>query len=328
MLKRESRQTKRKRRWIRVLAIVAAVALAVVAGLLITLRLTSPPPLGDGSSADPREIPESWLESEATPPQAAATSSQTPSDVATDTIPAPDPLSLTGQLTFYGGDRPFGEERYEITALEDSVILSSTGEFRFRALVATVRISFNQVLTTDSEFVPRDYRATFDAPLGFDRDVRSVIRDGVATTSSSGEETEAAVGEEVVILGTFSTYALLPILMAKRSEEEPAEFDVLALGGPPGGETTTQSGLPRMTVERLPQVEIRVDERSLTVDAFRVTSDLGDSILLAKDSEFLAFLAGEGEETLAVFRSDFFPDGFEILTPAVPGFDGSNSRVP
>jgi hypothetical protein len=329
MPERERHPTRHKRRWIRILAIVAVVLATVVGGLLVTLRLTSPPPLGDESSADPRAIPESWLEAEASPPaRIASTSPQTQSLVATDQPPPSEPLALTGRLAFYGGDRPFGEERYEIRTDEDGVTLTSTGEFRFRALVATLRVSFDQSLATDGEFMPRDYRADFDAPFGFDRDVRSVIRGGVARTTASGVETEATVGDDVILLGTFGTYALLPILMANRPEEGPAEFEVLILGGPPGEETTTESGLPRMTVERLSPAEIRVAERTLVVDAFRVTSDLGASLLLAKDSEFLAFLAGEEENRLAVFRSDFFPDGFEILSPAGSDLGASPSRVP
>jgi len=67
-----------------------------------------------------------------------------------------------------------------------------------------------------------------------------------------------------------------------------------------------------MRMTRLPDVVILVGTQTLTVNAYAILSTLGDSLLLAKDREFLALLAGTEDEAFFVYRSDFFPDGFEI----------------
>ena len=78
-----------KRRWIHVLAGVGIGIVVVVGGLVITLRLTSPPPLGDTSAAEARALPKSWLEAQGPDYSTSQTKqAQTDSAVAADLAPA------------------------------------------------------------------------------------------------------------------------------------------------------------------------------------------------------------------------------------------------
>jgi len=313
------KQAWKGRRWPKVLlAILGALALAA-GGLVVALRLTSPPPLDDAWSARP--LPEAWAEADALPSNASDLDS--PESPAGTHDSAPASLFLEGHLSLYGRGRSFGVEHYEIRGNGESVVLSSTGEFRFRALVATIRVGFEQRLETGGDFTPRSYDALFDAPLGLGRVVHSEIADGVARTSSSGnDQTVSEVGADVVVLGTFGTYALLPLLFSQRQQEGSARFDVLILGGPPSHEETVEATAPRVTLDRASPVEIVADGRRIRVDAYIVSSPLGESLLLAKELEFLALLAADEGETLAVIRSDFFPNGFEIVDVESLDLDG------
>jgi hypothetical protein len=294
-----------RRRWPRILLILFGGLVVVAAGLLVALHLTSPPRLDVTQPGRP--LPDDWLVAEEGPD--AVSSEADPA-----AFEAPDSGFVTlGQLAFYGRGRPFGVERYEIRGDGDSVVLSSTGEFRFSAVVTTIRVGFEQRLETDARLAPTSYEATFDAPLGLGRKIETVIANGVARTTSAGEEAVSPVGADTVVLGTFGTYALLPLLFPERERDGFASFEVLFLGGPPNGEEDIAT---RVTVERVSPVGLLAEGLRIDADAYIVSSPFGETLLLAKGGELLALLAGGGRETLAVVRSDFFPDGFELVDPA------------
>jgi len=319
-----------RRRWVRIVAILVGILAVLCVGLVVALRLTAPT-VDVGAPQERKPVPASWLASEdasaAQPaPSPPEPSVQTPATVsASDDRPAP--FATTGALAFSARGRPFGEESYEIRLDAAGLTLSSTGQFRFRAVVATLRVAFEQRLEADDRLIPTRYEAAFDAPLGFDRRVSAEITDGVARIVSGNAEQAIDVDGDAVVLGTFATYALFPVLFPLRERDGTASFDVLALGGPPGTEEET-SALPPMSVERLAPIRIRSEGQTIVVDAYLVESTLGGSLLLAKGREFVALVAGTVDEPLTVYRSDFFPDGFEILdrvdrlpslsTPTVP----------
>ena len=92
-------------------------------------------------------------------------------------------------------------------------------------------------------------------------------------------------------------------------------------GGPPNQErntTASEDGLPVMTIEQAGLASLRAGEVLLEVDCYHVSSDLGESELFARGDEFLALRAGDGDESLLAYRSDFFPDGVEILSLPAP----------
>ncbi len=287
-----------------VVSIIGGLVVAI-GGLIAAFVLSSP------SSADlpidvaQKEIPLSWIE----PP-----ANVEPDNAETE--PFAVPYVSTGKLALIGDGKPFGEEAYELTITEDRATLYSSGRFWFKVVVATVHVTFEQTFEGEGDLRPVMYVAEFHAPLGFDRSVRATVEDDRVTVERSDAQEHLTIEpEKTFTLGTFSTYVLLPRLFALRREDGSASFEVLVFGGPPnqGSDDSTADDLPVMTIERAGIASLRAGEILLDADCYTVSSELGESELFARGDEFLAFHAGDGDESLLVYRSDFFPDGIEIV---------------
>jgi len=296
-----------------VVSIIGGLVVAI-GGLAIAFILSSPTPVDLPLDGPTREIPLGWLDDEASS-TAASEAPDTGPEAHGDGVP-PGPTVTTGRLAMIGNGKPFGEEAYELTITEDRATLRSSGRFWFKVVVATVHVTFEQTFEGDGDFRPLSYVAEFHAPLGFDRSVRATIEGNRATVERSGGTEEVPIEpERTVALGTFSTYALLPKLISLRSAGDSTSFDVLVFGGPPnqGFDDSAADDLPVMTIEWAGTASLRAGEILLDADCYLVSSDLGESELFARGDEFLAFRAGDGDESLLVYRSDFFPDGIEIV---------------
>ena len=93
-------------------------------------------------------------------------------------------------------------------------------------------------------------------------------------------------------------------------------------GGPPdAGSEGDNEGLPQTRINRLSNAAIRFDGIEMEVSRYAISSDMGTMHLYARGAEMLGLYAGEGEESLFVYRADYFEDGFEIVD--VPAVDGS-----
>ena len=302
-----------RRRWLRIALIVLGALALLIGGLLLALRFTSPSAPTSLTIPERKELPEAWV----SPGESAPLEESVPAadDASSMTeLEAPGrtaSFSTSGVLAFARSDRPFGEESYELEMTEDAVNLTSRGRFWFKVVVATISVTFEQAFTADESLRPASYSAIFDAPLGLSRRIEAHFEGETATTLSGNQEKKIQMSESTLVLGMFSTYALLPIAFSLRAVDGMAVFEILAFGGPPGREE--ENATSPMTMERLPPVSIRTGDRTLSVDAYRVSSTFGDSLLLAKDREFLALLAGDGSDAFTVYRSDFFPEGVDLV---------------
>ncbi len=291
------------RRWRVVLWIAAGLAL-LVGGLALALVLSTPSPPPDlASSAPPKEIPAGWV-----------TSAQ-PADSAAELAL---PYVTAGRLALSANGKAFGEETYDLSIAEDGTTLHSSGRFWFKVVLATVQVSFEQSLEADANLRPVFYTAQFHAPLGMDRSVRAAIDGDRAFVEQAGKREEITIDRErTVTLGTFSTYTLLPRLFALRQSAGEASFQVIALGGPPSQDSSAAaSGLPAMTVRYDGPAQLRAGNSVLDVDRYQISSPAGESDLYARGAEFLALHAGDEHNVLWAYRSDFFPDGIEIVGEA------------
>jgi hypothetical protein len=116
-------------------------------------------------------------------------------------------------------------------------------------------------------------------------------------------------------MGTFSTYAVVPLLYELRQSEGVVSFDVLMFGGPPNrDEEAVDDGLPEMRVEKIEDGAIRFDDQVLLVSRYALSGDMGVMTLYTRGVELLGLSAGDDEESLFVYRADYFEDGFEILS--------------
>ena len=308
----------KRRRWILGFSIGVPVGLAIVLGsAVIVLRLTAPEaaPL---DPVQPKEIPIEW-ESPTDPVSSGhrvPTNGSPDGSLQTSSIAAPPTLAFAtdGSLTMLTGDRPFGEETYRITLEDDGLTLTARGRFYFKVLVATVNVAYEQTLRADSSLSPAAYSASFQAPFGRSESIDVRIEEGHATITR-GEEIEriSLPAERVFVLGTFSSYALVPLAYSLWQTQSRVSADVLVFGGPPSqDDASSNDEFPRITIEQLSDEIVEIDGQSLQVDRYLVSSSLGDGVVLAKGFDFLGFISGSGHETLQVYRSDYFPNGLFV----------------
>lgn len=294
----------RRRKWL--VPSLVGIPLLVIFLLLIGLRVLSPGTVK--LDVVPKALPESWLG----PPPSAETLD---SGIVSSAI---EPRIFEGMLSIHGGGRAFAEESYSLRITEDGATLTSTGRFWFKVVLATVNIPFRQLLHATADLAPNTYSAQFEAPLGMGRSVEGeIFEDAAEVDRGEGLERVAVSQADAFVLGTFSTYALLPVLFERRAQGNVVEFEVLVFGGPPQGAGSEADAsdpsdrLPILRMERIEDVALQVGDLEIPVDQYLVTGYLGGSRIYAKDGDFLGMVAGASDESLLVYRSDYFPDGFE-----------------
>jgi hypothetical protein len=303
---------KRRTKWI--IGLAVGIPIALIGGVILVLLLTSPNPDAGLASIEIKELPDAWLQETPEDPVDLEPSTEAPAPEAEASV-GDLGLPISGTLVMQGDERPFGEETFGIAIEEERVVLRSNGKFWFKALIATIAIPFDQVLTMDSELRPLTLSSTFDAPLGFGRSIQAEFEDELAIVQSGDDVSEYAVAlDQAFVMGTFSTYALVPLLYELRQSEGVVSFDVLVFGGPPNrDEEAVDDGLPEMRVEKIEDGAIRFDDQVLLVSRYVLSGDMGEMTLYARGVELLGLSAGDDEESMFVYRADYFENGFEIV---------------
>jgi len=297
------------------LALFVAAAVGFVVGLEPSRRHATPLAAEDSASAS------SSPAFAATGPAPLASADEAPAGAGPfgegAPLAGPHAVRVSGSLVFVGDGRRFGEETYTLTVGDEGMELASSGVFEARVLLATVRARFTQSLAGDSLLRPTAYSLRLDAPLGFHRDLAGRIgSDGSVAVAGQDGGRATVDPNRAFVLGTFSTYALLPVAFRARERDGVASFDVLTFFGAAdersGNRNPSDGSIQEVTVERLGEGTIQADGKDLSVDRYRVRSREGETLLLAKDEEFLGLLADDGKHALVVYRSDLFPTGFQV----------------
>jgi len=323
---------KRRTKW--VLGLSVGIPVGLIAIVMLVLRLSSPNPELDLASIEVKELPSIWTQEPVSNDviEVVDDSVEGEGEAITNTIDSPnveDPdeitvlvptideygLPISGTLVMVSEDKPFGEETFELSLEDDDVMLRSNGKFWFKALIATVTLQYDQVLRMDSHLRPLMLSSTFEAPFGFSRNVQAEFTDGGAIVRSGDDVKEFIIDlERSFVLGTFSTYAILPLLYELREFEGEVGLETLVFGGPPSSsEGASIEGLPETKISRIEDVEIQFDGRELTVSQYEISGDMGAMTLYALGVEMLGLRAGDNEdESLFVYRADYFQDGFDV----------------
>ena len=304
---------KRRTKWI--IGASLGVPVLLVGGLLLLLQLTSPDSGARLADVEVKRLPDAWIEPEPAQEPAEPPPVEPPAEVAAPRAPSLDSfnLPLSGTLAMVGDDRPFGEEAFRIERDAEGVSLRAEGKFWFKALIATITLAFDQTLQFDERLEPSEYAATFDAPLGFDRQFQAEFNPDLAVIRSKDEVLELPIDRtRTFILGTFSTYAMIPLLYQLRESSEPVTLETLVFGGPPNSQNDDEEGLPELRIEQLDDGVISFDGGDLQVSRYRLSGNMGAMTLYARGAEFLGLYAGDDEESLFVYRTDYFKDGFDI----------------
>ncbi len=215
---------------------------------------------------------------------------------------------------------PVGQESYILSRSEDETIrLSSQGRLSFKIPFLTVNLNFTQEVMLDSQLSPLSVLVDLHGPLGIgSRRMEAQVDGDQMVISSRGKTAQRRIKPEYTfILAMFSSYALIPLVFQDRAEDGRASFTVLAWGGPPAGGKDGDGSDPSESfpaeVALQGTATVVVDSEKLEVDRYRVITPTGENTLLAKGQEFIAF-QGQGEQgRFSIYRSDYFPRGFELV---------------
>ena len=295
--------SRRRKQWTWIaLGALVSLGLLLLACVLV-LHFTAPAPLSNAPEVAVKAIPSDWIEAPVDQP--------TSEESATSSARAT--WRSTGALALTADGRSFGEEAYELSVSVDGAVLKSSGRFWFKILLATIDVAFEQRWEGGAGLEPTLYTLHMDAPFGQGQDVAATLDgDRFAVRRNRDETRLSIVPERTVVLGTFSTYTLVPLWFERRQQDGAASLDVLLFGGPPG--TAAGGGeLPTVIVERAGTATARAGDLLIEFDAYKIRSPLGDSVLYAKGREFLALVAGTADRPLLVYRSDYFPQGFTVV---------------
>ena len=296
----------RRRQVRRMILAVLIGATVIIGGGLIALQLTSPPaPILDSplaETASPQERLDASVE-------------ETPSGDEESSLEAMDAarsFRSTGQLAIIANGERIGSETYAIRVEGEQIDLESVGLFKFRVVIATVRATFTQSLQSVAR-EPMSYAYELDAPLGRSAAIEASAEGDVFRVNRNGETTRIPIPNEgALVLGSFSSYAVIPSLLSDLAIGDRWASAVFALGGRPGSQQPEGEVLQTLRILRGQDEQIRLGESLATIEAYHVESPSGGAILYAKGAEFLAFIA-EGENgSLRVSREDIFPDGFDV----------------
>jgi len=295
--------SRRRKRWTWIaLGTLVSLGLLLLAFVLV-LHFTAPAPPSDAPEVAVKAIPSDWIE----PPVAQTESEESATSSARATWRSMGALALTAD------GRSFGEETYELNVSVDGAMLESSGRFGFKILLATIDVAFEQRWEGGAGLEPTLYTLHMDAPFGQGQDVAGALDGNRFVVRRNRDETSLSiVPERTIILGTFSTYALVPLWFEERQQDGAASFDVLLFGGPPGA-AAGGGELPTVIVERAGTATARAGDLLIEFDAYTIRSPFGDSVLYAKGREFLALTAGTADRPLLVYRSDYFPQGFSVV---------------
>jgi hypothetical protein len=273
---------------------------------------TSAPASEEGPEAEPTEEPEP--------------ASGRPAEPSTPEAPVVE--SERGTLVFEAQGRKLGEETFKLKRLPTGEVqLTSQGSFLFRVLLVNVQFRYTQEIRWDSALSPRFLALQIKGPLGFgNRSLKVEIDESRRAVITSGEEERwvELPAERLALLGMFSSYVVLPRLIA---DEERVRLSVLGaegFGGP--RERRDPPPPPVFTVEivRIDNVSVRSGSIEWEVRRYLLkgadpNSD-GDEEgeeglrLLILDGQLIGVVARSPERgSFQVYRADLFPDGFEIV---------------
>ena len=303
----------RHRRWKRIALFIGIPLLLLVCVAIVLLVVSTPK---EEVVASRKRIPSDWL----APPPSQTESLALPEGIESASASQqlqPTDKNLSGRLAVMANGKRFGEESYELRVTSDhGVRLTSRGTFSFKVLFAAVKALFSQNVSLDPNLRPDRYSLDIDGPLGIGSlHVQGAIAGDVARVISGDQKKEIRIeSAEPLVLGTFSTYAFIPLLMRARESDGALEFQVIPLlrGKAKDNDAGNSDHTILLRIERTGNRVIRTGSGDIIADKYVLTSNIGNSTLLARGDEFLALIATSDKGSLVAYRSDFFPDGVNL----------------
>lgn len=265
---------------------------------------------------------------------------ETSSDVVSETVEAPElpkefTLPESATLAFEANGNALGTAEYQYSRLPDGRIqLFSQGEFSFKITLVEISVKYRQQVLWNEDLQPVYYTAEFRGPLSFgNRQTTLTIQQGSATLQDGKDEAVVSMPDGPFgILGMFSTYGFMAQALIQERLDMPLNTIFMGGGRPQEGEEGgNQGGAELQTfllnVAKLTPMIIKTSNGEFEVERHAIQSaddgeESGDNFqILIYDGRWMGLLGvGNQEEDsmFKVYRTDIFPDGFEIITELRP----------
>ncbi len=260
-------------------------------------------------------------------------------EVVSEVVEKPFTLPESGTLAFEANGNPLGTSEYEYVRLPDGrVQLFAQGEFTFKITFVEVSVKYRQQVVWGEDLKPVYYTAEFRGPLDFGNQKNTLtINGGTATVNNGKEDASVTLPDgPLSVLGMFSSYGFLVQLLTEDRLEFPLNTVFMGGGRPQEGQGQGQGGAQlqtfRMNIEKLDPMIALVSNTEQTFERYAIqsadqpedeTDDSGGNFqLLVQDGRWVGLLgvsANSNEEGMfKVYRSDIFPEGFEIVADLRP----------
>ena len=236
------------------------------------------------------------------------------------------PFEFSGTLGMRVDGKLFGEETYHLRRYESGQYeLISTGYFSFKVVVVNTKFHFQQAIAWDKMLFPDKISFKLKGPLGVgnrnlnvafmsDQPYRSAV-----ITSGSDESQVRLPDGPVAIQGTFSSFSIFPMLL---HSENQLDLEIFISNGMGRSDGTAASSVD-IRILKTGIVSIRDDQTALEATEYMLIrneggadSQSGSLRLLYRENDFIGVYAETTDEranSFQVFRSDIFPNGFEVV---------------
>ncbi|MCS7198455.1 MAG: hypothetical protein NZ930_07255 [Candidatus Bipolaricaulota bacterium] len=203
-----------------------------------------------------------------------------------------------------------GTEDYTLERREHGeLVLRSQGKLQFKIAWFDVKATFEQVITFTAQRRPMSYQLALDGPMGIGRRRVSASFGATAGIVTDGErQSEIALSEEpFLVLGMFSSYAILPLWA---TPEAPQKLKVVTLRGDRRDQRDIWVVLEYVGPVTLYDAQgnsFEAEEYLLKGERLTLKFYLTAKRLLALYND-----TQKNEERFLIYRSDLFPQGFTM----------------
>ncbi len=271
-----------------------------------------------------------WSLGPGAPPQPSLSTLPPVPPLPTSTTDAPAPQSETrdvpqtiavgpvdhGTLVIEARGRRLGTESYTLERQENGdLYLRSNGMLHFKIAFFNVQASFVQVMTFTAQRRPLSYQLALSGPMGvgnrkisagFGASSEGIVDDGQHQTKITLPE------EPFLLLGMFSSYAILPFWARP---DAPQRLKVISLRGDrrDGG---AEIWVVYKGKARLRALHAGAEAHAVDAEEYLLTSERFTMQLYLSGERLLGLQGAETEraESFRLYRSDLFPEGFEVLS--------------
>lgn len=222
-----------------------------------------------------------------------------------------------GALVIEARGQRLGTESYTLEHQENGALhLQSQGTLNFKLVFLSVQATFVQVMTFNAQRRPLSYQLALSGPIGVgNRKISASFGASEGIVDDGQHQMKISLPEEpFLLLGMFSSYTILPFWARP---EAPQRLKVISLRGDRrDGGAEVWVVLEYKEKVRLRALHASAEARAVDAEEYLLKSERFTMQLYLSDKRLLGLQGDEAErdESFRLYRSDLFPQGFEVLS--------------